>query len=219
MTNTLKDVIDKGTGRIIRRLGFNYPAAGKTGTTNENVDAWFIGFTPDLSCGVWVGYDERESLGRRQTGGETAAPIWADFMKAAMSGKPPKDFAPAPGTEGGFSRKRICQDSGELACPRCPRVQEELFKRETVPTKLCPLHCGANALAGDGSGNASGGGDILEMEAQAPDSPAPPKAEPGVPDLQSPPTPVPGQGGVKAKPTPKEKAPIADQQAYPDEGF
>jgi penicillin-binding protein 1A len=216
MVNTMKDVIDHGTGRIIRRLGFTYPAAGKTGTTNENVDAWFIGFTPDLICGVWVGYDERESLGRKQTGGETAAPIWADFMKTAMAGKSPKDFSPPTGSETEFVKKRICLDSGLLACPHCPRPQDEVFKKETAPTKICSLHCGANSTL-PGLEETSGGatntspGDILEMEAQQ---------QPVAPVSQTPQTAVNSAVTTEEEPIPvKEKKPVSDQQAYPDEGF
>jgi penicillin-binding protein 1A len=213
MVNALRDVIDHGTGRIIRRLGFTYPAAGKTGTTNDNVDAWFIGFTPDLACGVWVGYDERQSLGRRQTGGETAAPVWADFMKAATAGKPPKEFTPPTGSENEFVRKKICTDSGELACANCPRPQDEMFKKETAPTKLCPLHCGANPLQPAGGGGNAPGGDILEMEAQSPAAPETITAP------QAPSTAASGAVSAPEKPGPPEKKPITDQQAYPDEGF
>ncbi len=218
MVNAMRDVIDRGTGRVIRRLGFNHPAAGKTGTTNDNVDAWFIGFTPDLACGVWVGYDERLSLGKRQTGGETAAPIWAEFIKAALAGKPAKEFAPPPGTESGFVKKRICQDSGELACFHCPRLQDEIFKKETAPTKLCPLHCGPNptqpggAASSGESGNPAPGGDILEMEFQPP----------VVPVSQASETPSTGVGApvsTLSKPVTQEKKAGSDQQAYPDEGF
>lgn len=165
VTHTLKDVIDQGTARIVRRMGFNRPAAGKTGTSNNNIDAWFIGFTPDLLCGVWVGYDARESLGPRQTGGTTAAPIWADFMKAATAGTPAKDFTEPQGLEA----KKICMDSGFLATGRCPRIRVELFKRDTAPTKTCSLHtAGAVPDASQVGSTASSGGDLLEMESSPP---------------------------------------------------
>jgi penicillin-binding protein 1A len=88
-TYVLKGVIDGGTGSRIRSLGFKRPAAGKTGTTNDSTDAWFIGFIPDLVTGVWVGFDDTKST--RRTGSEAALPIWADFMKSAVDG-PEKDF-------------------------------------------------------------------------------------------------------------------------------
>lgn len=91
-THVMKGVIDGGTGSRVRSLGFKRPAAGKTGTTNDSTDAWFIGFVPDLVAGVWVGFDDTKST--RRTGSEAAVPIWADFMKAAVEG-PEKDF-PVP---------------------------------------------------------------------------------------------------------------------------
>ncbi len=211
MVNTMKDVIDHGTGRIIRRLGFAYPAAGKTGTTNENVDAWFIGYTPDLTCGVWVGYDERHSLGKRQTGGETAAPVWAEFMKAATAGTSPKDFEPPKGAQTELVKNKVCLDSGLLATAFCPRTRDELFKKETVPIKTCNLHengviSSTNTDITTGNSNASSGGDILEMESQ-------PVVKAGVP---TPTTPSPTEG---AAPVTVEKKPTTDQETYPDQGF
>ncbi len=215
MVNTMKDVIDQGTGRIIRRLGFTYPAAGKTGTTNDNVDAWFIGYTPDLTCGVWVGYDQRESLGKKQTGGEAAAPIWAEFMKAATEGKPSKDFEPPKGGEADLVHKKICMDSGLLATARCPKVRDEVFRKETAPTKFCNIHSGSGTagVAGEGevsggSATASTGGDILEMDSQPVI-----KAQPQAPAASTTP-------GAEEQPAPEgtEKKPAASE-AYPDEGF
>jgi penicillin-binding protein 1A len=213
MVHTLKDVIDNGTGRIIRRLGFTYPAAGKTGTTNDNVDAWFIGFTPDLVSGVWIGYDERQSLGRRQTGGEAAAPIWAEFMKVAMEGKPLKDFEPPKGTDTEFVKKRICLDSGLLATTNCLRTREEIFRKETAPTRFCNLHSGAGGTIpgmeeapGESNATPSAGGDILEMESQQPMVKTAPVTS-TTPTAQGEET----TGNKKTTPT--------EQEAYPDEGF
>lgn len=212
MVNTMKDVIDQGTGRIIRRLGFTYPAAGKTGTTNDNVDAWFIGFVPDLTCGVWVGYDQRESLGKKQTGGEAAAPIWAEFMKAATAGKPPRDFEPPKGAENDFVHKKICMDSGLLATAHCPKVRDEVFRKETAPTKYCTIHSGSGTAGVAGEGEVSGGsatastGDILEMDSQ-PVIKAQPPAASTTPGAEEAPAPE----GTEKKP--------AASEAYPDEGF
>jgi penicillin-binding protein 1A len=206
MAHTMKDVIDNGTGRIIRRLGFTYPAAGKTGTTNDNVDAWFIGYTTSLTCGVWVGYDERQSLGKKQTGGEAAAPIWAEFMKAAMEGKPVEDFQPPKGTEADFVHKKICLDTGLLASAFCLRTRDEIFKKETAPTKLCTMHTGGATLNGSetSSGDINNGqasGDLLEMGAPAVAKSAPTTSV--TPD----------------ETTDTTKAAPATQEAYPDEGF
>ena len=211
MSNTLKDVIDHGTGRVIRRLGFTYPAAGKTGTTNDNIDAWFIGFTPSLACGVWIGYDERQSLGKKQTGGEAAAPIWAEFMKAAMAGKPMEDFEPPKGMEADFVHKKICLDSGLLATTYCPRTRDEIFKKETVPTKLCNLHSGTGGsedlISGENGSGAStqggGGADLLEMGASA--------------VVKAAPTALATPNGEEEDSNGKK--PVSDQEAYPDEGF
>lgn len=214
MVHTMKDVIDNGTGRIIRRLGFEYPAAGKTGTTNDNVDAWFIGFTPDLTCGVWVGYDERQSLGRKQTGGETAAPIWAEFMKAATEGQPIKDFEPPKGADTELVTRKICLTSGLLAGPYCPGVRDEIFRKETAPTKYCNIHvAGSGVLATEDNSNGSSGspavgGDILEMGSQPVV-----KAEATVPVTA---------GVTEALETPTPAAAVkktTGEQAYPDEGF
>jgi penicillin-binding protein 1A len=73
-----------------------YPLAGKTGTTNDFTDAWFIGFSPSTTAGVWVGYDEKKSLGPKETGARAALPIWMDFMKIALAGRDPGSFQPEP---------------------------------------------------------------------------------------------------------------------------
>ncbi len=165
VTHTLKDVIDQGTARIVRRLGFTRPAAGKTGTSNNNIDAWFIGYTPDLICGVWVGYDERQSLGGHQTGGSTAAPIWEEFMKTATQGSQVKDFTEPEDIES----KKICMETGLVAGPRCPRIRVELFKKGTAPTKVCTLHGAVSTDASQvGAASTGTGGDLLEMEAAPP---------------------------------------------------
>ncbi len=94
MTAMLREVVLHGTGIAASTL--KYPLAGKTGTTNNFTDAWFVGFSPSISCGVWVGYDEKKFLGARETGSRAALPIWMDFMKAALAGKDPGEFQPPP---------------------------------------------------------------------------------------------------------------------------
>jgi penicillin-binding protein 1A len=92
----MRGVVDEGTGAVVRRLGFDLPAAGKTGTTNDYKDAWFTGFTPTLSTSVWVGYDREEGMRDTHrvgiTGGRGAAPIWAGFMNKATQGEPQREF-------------------------------------------------------------------------------------------------------------------------------
>jgi penicillin-binding protein 1A len=99
LLDMMRGVVEEGTGRVVRRMGFQHPAGGKTGTTNDYKDAWFDGFTKDLSASVWVGYDSNISMvdrnGRGLTGGGASAPIWAYFMKKALSGKSVVNF-PVP---------------------------------------------------------------------------------------------------------------------------
>jgi len=92
MTSMLREVVLHGTG--IAAASMKYPLAGKTGTTNDFTDAWFIGFSPAMTTGVWIGYDEKKSLGAKETGAHAALPIWMDFMKVALAGKDPGDFQP-----------------------------------------------------------------------------------------------------------------------------
>lgn len=94
MTSMLREVVLHGTAVAAAKLPF--PAAGKTGTTNDFTDAWFVGFTPTTTCGVWIGYDEKKSLGAKETGAHAALPIWMNFMTVAMAGKDAGDFQPPP---------------------------------------------------------------------------------------------------------------------------
>ena len=96
MTSMLREVVLHGTAAAAASL--KYPLAGKTGTTNDFTDAWFIGFSPSLSCGVWIGYDEKKTLGAKESGAHAALPMWMDFMKAALAGRDPGDFQPPPGS-------------------------------------------------------------------------------------------------------------------------
>jgi len=90
MVDLLRSVVEVGTAQ--KAKGLQWPVAGKTGTTNNYTDAWFIGFTPSLTCGVWVGYDRKRSLGKGETGARAALPIWIDFMERVLKGKPPEAF-------------------------------------------------------------------------------------------------------------------------------
>jgi penicillin-binding protein 1A len=94
MTSMLQEVVLRGTA--IAASAMKYPLGGKTGTTNDFTDAWFVGFSPTMTCGVWMGYDEKKSLGAKETGGHAALPIWMDFMKVALAGKDPGAFQPLP---------------------------------------------------------------------------------------------------------------------------
>jgi penicillin-binding protein 1A len=127
MTGLLRDVVRYGTGARANVLG--RPTAGKTGTTNDEMDAWFMGFTPDLVAGVWVGNDEKKSLGRRETGGRAAAPIWVEFMQAATSDLPARDFPVPPG----IVFQRIDRQTGLLACPDTEQPVFVPYKQGTEP--------------------------------------------------------------------------------------
>jgi len=94
MTSMLREVVLHGTG--IAAASLKLPLAGKTGTTNDFTDAWFVGFSPSMTAGVWIGYDEKKSLGSKETGAHAALPIWMEFMKVALSGREPGDFQPMP---------------------------------------------------------------------------------------------------------------------------
>ena len=135
----LRGVVQRGTAARLRRYGLGY-VAGKTGTTNDYRDAWFVGFTPDLLAVVWVGFDEKRPL--NLSGGDAALPIWTTFMKAAAAGSPPNDFLPPPGV----SIVRIDPASGALATPSCPQSIDEAFYSGRAPTTPCPLHSSGNDL-------------------------------------------------------------------------
>jgi penicillin-binding protein 1B len=134
INHLLKGVFERGTADSARRLGFTRPAAGKTGTTNDNKDAWFVGYTPDLLAVVWVGFDNQSKLGL--TGAQAALPIWTDFMKQATAGMPVSDFVPPPG----IKMVEIDPLSGQLATPNCPGVIREAFQEGDEPRTTCPLH-------------------------------------------------------------------------------
>ena len=103
MTSMLHEVVQHGTAIAAAKMPF--PIGGKTGTTNDFTDAWFVGFTPTISCGVWVGYDEKKSLGAKETGAHAALPIWMNFMTVAMAGKDPGEFQPPPNTAHAVTQK------------------------------------------------------------------------------------------------------------------
>ncbi len=136
MTSLLESVVKSGTASSIVTSGFKRPSAGKTGTTNDCTDAWFIGFTPDYVCGVWTGFDLKVSLGVKQTGAVAAMPMWIAVMKAAHEGLPPRSFSVPPG----IVWVPVCPESGELAGPRCPEVVEEVFRSGDEPTVRCRIH-------------------------------------------------------------------------------
>ncbi len=138
MTSMLQSVMDHGTGYPARAAGFMLPAAGKTGTTDDYSDAWFVGYTPSLVCGVWVGFDVKKKMGKGVTGAVAALPIWTDFMLAAYRGRSGENFN-LPGE--GVTRE-ICTETGLLATEACPSVTAEVFTPGTEPSEYCNVHVG-----------------------------------------------------------------------------
>jgi membrane carboxypeptidase/penicillin-binding protein len=151
MTNMLADVIDSGTAWPARRVGFTLPAAGKTGTTNDYRDAWFIGFTPHLVSGVWIGYDQPRTIMAGGYAAELAVPLWGRFMMRATNGNAP-DWYHAPPA---ITTATVCRLSGKLANHECAGVETidsrgnrsrgsqvytEYFVSGSEPTEHCDLH-------------------------------------------------------------------------------
>ena len=154
MSSMLADVVNHGTAYRARQNGFTRPAAGKTGTTNDYVDAWFVGYTPRVVTGVWLGFDHRATIIANGYGGELAVPIWASFMKRATKNDEP-DWFDKPADVIGVT---ICRISGKLPSDGCSNVQTvtsdgwvetksalytEFFRKGTQPTSFCPIHSGA----------------------------------------------------------------------------
>jgi penicillin-binding protein 2D len=139
ITQMLKDVMTYGTAKSLKKFNMERPSAGKTGTTNDYRDAWFVGYTPQLIAGVWVGYDKPRPGGKGFTGGAVSAPIWGRFMRSALAGKPAVDF-PKPDN---VITVAIDPTTAMLAAPDCPTKKEEFFIAGTEPTQYCTKHGGA----------------------------------------------------------------------------
>ena len=134
LLDMMRGVVEEGTGRVVRRMGFQHPAGGKTGTTNDYKDAWFDGFTKDLSASVWVGYDSNISMvdrnGRGLTGGGASAPIWTYFMKKALSGKSLVNF-PVPE---GIQFVEVDSKTGYLSNSSTAKTMKVAVKNDVVLT-------------------------------------------------------------------------------------
>jgi penicillin-binding protein 1B len=134
VTNMMRSVLNEGTGAGARAAGFTLDAAGKSGTTNDLRDAWFVGFTPELLTVVWVGLDDNQPLGL--SGTQAALPIWTAFMMRALGGRANVGFEPPEG----IVFADIDRDTGKIAVPGCPRIFHESFLAGTAPTEACTLH-------------------------------------------------------------------------------
>ncbi|MBN2183944.1 MAG: PBP1A family penicillin-binding protein [Candidatus Krumholzibacteriota bacterium] len=137
MNDMLRTTIDGGTGRIARQMGLRIPCAGKTGTTDDEGDGWFIGYSPDLAVGVWTGFSHAViPMGDNMVGAKSALPLWTWIMLAAHPGNTGPEFA----RPDGISEAMICTESGLLATPYCKDIGRELFIEGHEPTRTCDLH-------------------------------------------------------------------------------
>jgi penicillin-binding protein 1A len=161
MSSMLADVVNAGTGAKARQMGFTMPAAGKTGTTNDYMDAWFVGFTPHLVAGVWLGFDQPQTIAANGYAADLAVPVWASFMKAATTGDPP-DWFVKPDSIVGVNVCRLSGSLPNLGCGNAAKmdaqgniemrsmIYTDYFVKGRQPTTICPLHPGgdyATALA------------------------------------------------------------------------
>jgi penicillin-binding protein 1B len=136
VTSMMRSVMNEGTGAGARAAGFSNDAAGKSGTTNDLRDAWFVGFTPDLLTVVWVGFDDNKPIGLG--GSQAALPIWTAFMKGALAGRPRTSF----NEPSGLTHATIDPQTGLLATANCPRSVDEVFLDGTEPGFFCHIHGG-----------------------------------------------------------------------------
>ncbi|HET9195085.1 MAG TPA: PBP1A family penicillin-binding protein [Vicinamibacterales bacterium] len=138
MVSMLQDVVARGTGASARSYGVTGPVAGKTGSTNDYHDAWFVGFNSSVVVGVWTGFDKPQTIREGGTGARIALPIWADFMRRVRRQAPARSFAPPAGLE----PHELCLLSYHRPVSGCPTYVEYFKEDDSVPSQLCPLHEG-----------------------------------------------------------------------------
>jgi penicillin-binding protein 1A len=145
LNDMLRDVVRYGTGAgAVKRSGFDLPAGGKSGTTNDYTDVWFVGYTHELVAGFWMGFDNPQTIKSNAQGGTLVAPAWASFMKEVYERRPPAGDWARPT---GMVQREIDVTSGKLATPYCPPSVRrwEAFAPNAAPTEFCPLHPGPRA--------------------------------------------------------------------------
>jgi penicillin-binding protein 1A len=137
-TNVMESVMNDSGGTAVgaRSHGFRRAAAGKTGTSDDFCDAWFVGFTPQFTAGCWIGFDDKTSIGDNQTGSRNSLPVWTDFMIAAHENLPEEYFVEPQGVK----HEIICVESGKKASDACDHIRDEVFLEEFLITEICPLH-------------------------------------------------------------------------------
>src|SRR5436190_12343310 len=135
----LRDVVDMGTAASARSMGLRMPAGGKTGTTDEFKDAWFVGFSTSVVAGVWVGFDQPATIGREAYGARIALPIWTEFMRRTARALPAASFEPPAG----LREVELCRVSYLRPVENCPTYVEYFKEGDDVPSRLCPIHRGS----------------------------------------------------------------------------
>jgi 1A family penicillin-binding protein len=139
MVSMLEDVLARGTGAAARTAyGVRFPAAGKTGTTDDFKDAWFVGFTTSVVAGVWVGEDQPATIGKEGYGARYALPIWSEFIKTAARKRGAREFLPADGMQ----EVQLCRVSYLKPVEGCPTYSEYFKEGDDIPSRLCPIHQG-----------------------------------------------------------------------------
>jgi 1A family penicillin-binding protein len=138
MVSMLEDVMDRGTASAARGWGVRFPSGGKTGTTDDFKDAWFVGFSSSIVVGVWVGFDQPKTIAREGYGSRFALPIWTDFMRRAVQRRPARDFEVPAGLHG----EQLCSVSYLRPVEECPTYVEYFKENDDVPSRLCPIHRG-----------------------------------------------------------------------------
>ena len=139
MVTMLQDVVARGTGASARSYGVSGPVGGKTGSTNDYRDAWFVGFNSSVVVGVWTGFDQPQTIRQGGSGARVALPIWGDFMRRVQRRLPSRSFEPPPGLE----PHELCLVSYHRPVDGCPTYVEYFKEGDSVPTQLCPVHEGS----------------------------------------------------------------------------
>jgi membrane carboxypeptidase/penicillin-binding protein len=139
MVSMLQDVTRRGTAASLQRYGLPMEVAGKTGTTNDSRDAWFVGFSSNVVAGVWIGFDEPQTIRSDASGSRMALPIWADFMRRTASRIGAEPFARPPR----MRSELMCSISYHRALDGCPSYVEYFKPGDDIPTQLCELHSGS----------------------------------------------------------------------------
>ena len=139
MVTMLQDVVNRGTGAGARRMGVQGPVGGKTGSTNDYHDAWFVGFSSSVVVGVWVGFDQPARIRQGGTGAQVALPIWSDFMRRAARQLPAGAISPP----GDLQTEEICLISYHRPVDGCPTYVEYFKSGDDIPVRLCPIHSGS----------------------------------------------------------------------------